>query len=112
MFTLLKSSLTFVICYLLLTVPLNDRPLFYHLHEKTSPYTNKIIFFMIEKAKTSVYSAKKLFINSNPALNEDTVNSKYSSVAKKIKKKEDLEKDLPLDSYTVEEEELIKKLIK
>ena len=108
---IIKFLLYFSISYILLSIPIKDRPLFLHINKFTAPYTSKLFAYTADGVQKGIKSGKKFFSNSSPDLN-DFIKSSKSAIKKEGQKSLELldEKDLPLESYTAEEEELIKQL--
>lgn len=104
MLTFIKFSLSFVLSFLVLSIPIQDRALFDHIHESTSPFTEE--FFQIVKRNTSKAVeetsevGRRAFNNTRPV--KDQVQAQQSS----LKKEADFHED-----YTVEEKELLLRVL-
>lgn len=101
-----KFIFNFSVSFILLSIPVNKKPVFSHLYDFTKPYTQRIIGFS-EEAFQTIYvdvSAilKKSYSNSTPsALEEDSLNLSASA-------SEEIESHA--ESYTDEEKEALKKI--
>ena len=42
MFSMIKFCITFCFCFLLMSLPINDKPLFFYLNDWASPFTTKV----------------------------------------------------------------------
>ena len=106
MFSMIKFCITFCFSFLLLSVPLNKKPLFFYLERWARPVTDKvfknstIVFW--ESIEDSKEFGKKIFSNSLPKNGHDQVQTKSSSLAK--------EDDL--DNYTDEEKLMLTRILK
>ena len=115
MFRLLRFTIYFSLSYLILNIPIGHIKLFDFLGKHTDPYIergwsqlNEIKDNQIKKGKNV---GKKIFSNTLPK-NQDEVKSQLSS--NQGKKKEKIKKQIDkehIDNYTVEERELLKKII-
>ena len=107
MITILKYCLALFLFMCVLTVEVNDRPIFSHLYKVISPATTYVQdsvegLFKKSVAGTKEYS-KKLFDNSVPKV-KDSVDSKLSGRAKKVAE--------PLEKVTEEDRRKLDQLIK
>ena len=105
---LLKFSFYFVLSYMILCIPLKERQVFDHLYQLTSPYTESLFSIIKVKGKEGLEESKKIFSNTKPS-HGDKVKSRLSSIQKKSLRKEI---ESPSESYTNEEKELLKKILK
>ena len=89
-FSFLKYSLAFFIFFVMLSIPLNDKPLFNHLNDITHPLT-KSILNKVERQTLSALSTlkdfgKKLFSNATPTYS-DSISVKKSAISRNIPRK-------------------------
>ncbi|OUR93117.1 hypothetical protein A9Q84_21685 [Halobacteriovorax marinus] len=113
MFFIFKFCLYFSISFIILSFPLGEKPLFEHVNKFTKPYTENIY----KSVKTNVNSGinkgsqlgQELFSNTSP--NIDKVKTKYSSLKKSTR---DIEEEIESHhgNFTIEEKELLKKVLK
>ncbi len=105
-----KFSFYFILSFFILSIPINQRTFFGCITDYTSKYTTPIYASVKNNAHRGIERgkkfAKKLFSNSIPAEKvSDSITRQYSAP-----QKDHNEFELPADSYTVEEKELIRKL--
>ncbi|MBT3981316.1 MAG: hypothetical protein HOE90_08175 [Bacteriovoracaceae bacterium] len=120
--TVLKFSISFFISFMILSYPIGEKKIFSHLSEKTQGYTDPI-FEKINERLSSVISGtkdygKKLFSNANPQ-NIDSIKYEISSLkksgntpSKNRRNGRKSAKNPPQESYTKEEKEILKKMLK
>lgn len=108
MFSLIKFCLTFCFSFLLLSLPLNDKPLFFYLDDWARPFTSKVFkhtqIVFLESVEDGKSFGTKIFNNSLPKStpeHKDTIQTKSSA----------LEKDILSDSYTDEEKNMLSKIL-
>lgn len=72
--SIIKYSLYFVISFLILSIPISDREVFYHLHRPLRPYI-EIIFNKVEnKSKEKIEEGKKLGVKYlRDSVSQDTI---------------------------------------
>ncbi|PIK14534.1 MAG: hypothetical protein CES88_09320 [Halobacteriovorax sp. JY17] len=113
MFFMFKFCLYFSISFIILSFPLANKPIFEYMNQFTKPYTANIYKAVKSNFNSGIEQGsqmgKDLF--SNTSAKSDQVKTKYSSVKKSMKQIDDeIEKNH--DSFTVEEKELLKKVLK
>lgn len=107
-----KSIIYFSLSFLVLSINIENRPLFQHAYKISAPYTKKVLE-VIYISGNEVFSKgkrviKKMFVNSSPKVPQDTVNSIYSSsIGPRAS-----DSKAQLDQYTEEEKEMIKRILK
>lgn len=109
----LKFLVYFCISFFILSIPISNQNIFSHLSSITDPYTAPIFAQIGSTTKEGYNKGKKyignLFTSSAPK------EKKPLKAAYKIDRKRKQDSpgpDAPNDSYTVEERELIKNLLK
>jgi len=112
MFFMIKFSISFVVSFLILSIPVGERTLFQRMNSFTAPYT-KQVFNIVSKNTNEVVgvtkeASQKLFDNTKPAM-VDQIKEKSSSVRRSAK--EEIQKDLSED-YTMEEKQLLEQVLK
>jgi len=106
----IKYSITFFIFFVFLSIPLNKKPLFVHLHEVTHPMTKSIIHNVEEKTLSALTGlkdfGKKLFSNATP-IYADSVKVKKSSIQRALESKPKKEELLEVKNsvWDIEDEE-------
>lgn len=87
-----KFTLSFVISYIILTIPFSGKSLFYHINKMTGPIGISVSKSIKKNITKSVIKTKKigkqLFINSNPPDDpevHDQIKRKQAAIAKKRK---------------------------
>jgi hypothetical protein len=87
-----KFTLSFVISYIILTIPFSGRSLFYHINKMTGPIGISVSKSIKKNISKSVIKTQKigkqLFINSNPPDDpeiHDQIKRKQAAIAKKRK---------------------------
>ncbi|EQC47072.1 hypothetical protein M899_0189 [Bacteriovorax sp. BSW11_IV] len=103
---LFKFIFNFSLSFILLSIPVKNKPVFSHIYDVTKPYTQKIITFSEETFNTIYVDVsavmKKSYSNSSPeSLEEDSL-SLSASASDEI--------DSHAESYTDEEKEALKKI--
>ncbi len=88
MFSVLKFIIGFVFCFLLLSVPLEKKPLFYWLEKYSKPYTQKV-FQELEKA-----------------FNQE------SQKTKNVQESSELDHGEPADNYSEDDQKKVDEIIK
>lgn len=106
MFSALKFLISFCVSFVVLSIPVQQKPLFYYLNRWAEPITQEIFTgskeVLIEGVKQSKTFGKKLFNNTAPA--GDDISLQSSSVVKKKKTLEDIHHD---ETYTEEEKNML-----
>lgn len=108
MFFILKFSLYFTLSFFILSLPIQDGPLFDKIYNITSPVTQDIVSYVKKKIGRTTTDlqevGQKAFSNTKDIPKaQDQVSSELSSNVKK-----EIEKH---DSYTVEERESLLKVL-
>lgn len=110
MFAMLKFFITFCVSFVLLSIPVQNKPLFYYLNDWAKPITDEVFMgskdVLLDGVKKSKNFGQKLFNNTVP---QDEISLQNSSIDKKemIKK---IEHDHG-ESYTEEEKDMLKKIL-
>ena len=113
MFFMFKFFLYFSISFVILSFPLADKPIFEHMNYFTKPYTANIYKAVKSNFNSGVEKGSKMGkdLFSNTSAKSDQVKTKYSSIKRSMKQiDDDIEKHH--DNFTVEEKELLKKVLK
>jgi hypothetical protein len=82
MFSMIKFCLTFSLSFILLSVPVNNKPLFFHLDQWAKPFTNrvfkhsKIVFW--ESVEDGKQFGQQIFNNSLPKEEKQPKQSKLN----------------------------------
>lgn len=82
----LKSSVAFLISFLVLSFKFQNRPLFYHLSEITGPVGEEVQRSLGKSVERSISKSKGIFNNAEPKYLDDTINSQQSSLNAKNSK--------------------------
>lgn len=108
MFSMIKFCFAFCFSFLLLSLPLNDKPLFFYLDDWARPFTSRVFkhtqIVFLESVEDGKSFGKKIFNNNLPKAEseqKDTIQTKSSA----------LEKDIQLDNYTDEEKDMLSKIL-
>lgn len=108
LFKPIKYAIFFVLSYLLLSFPINQKPLFNHLYSFSKGATQPIYNFGIAQANMAFRSTtelvKKLFYNAKPNLNMEAVLA--APEAKVIE-----HNDPELDHFTDQEKEVLSEML-
>lgn len=108
---IIRFAFYFTLSFAILCIPIGDgRQLFDKLFTIVTPYARKAIKTTKQKLTTTKRYSKKLYSNSTPVIEEDEVKSKMSSVLRKKKNIENINKD-PQETYTDEEQERLRKVL-
>lgn len=111
MFSMIKFCIAFCFSFLLLSLPLNKKPLFFYLDDWAKPFTSRVFkhtqIVFLESVEDGKTFGKKIFNNSLPESEStsqkgDTIQTKSSA----------LEKDIQNDNYTDEEKDMLSKILK
>ena len=108
---IIRFAFYFTISFAILCIPIgNGRQLFDKLSTMVTPYARDVAKTTKQKLSSTKKYSKKLYSNSEPAVEEDQVKSKMSSTQRKkrVIKKEDRPSD---DTYTDEEQERLRKVL-
>jgi len=124
MIFLFKFSIYFVVSFIILSFPLNKKPIFEYAHEWSKPITLQIYDHIKNQSKSILKStiefSKNIFKNSTPR-ELDKVRSGFSGVKKdsirKIYKAKSkpfihVKEKKPFDSYTPEEKNILNDILK
>ena len=123
MFRALRFLISFLISFMILSIPIGKKPLFSHAHKFLAPYTgqlfNQTSSMMDEVLKKGANKTKMFFTNSTPhpspqkKENIDKVDSSLSATQHRDKQS-DVEVILEsrTEKITAEEEEMLKKVLK
>lgn len=102
----------FILSFAILCIPVgDDRHLFDTLLGIVSPYTDTALKTVKQKISTTKKYTKKLYSNSNPKGEEDSVKSKQSGTLKNKPKAIHKVDGPPKDTYTEEEQERLRKVL-
>lgn len=109
MFSMLKFLITFCFSFLLLSIPVQKKPLFYYLNSWAEPITNEVFSgskdVLLEGVKKSKSFGQKIFNNTVPQ--KDEISLQNSS----LDKKEALKVIDHGEDYTAEEKDMLKKIL-
>lgn len=109
----LKFTMTFVISFIILSFPINQRTIFHHITNQTRPYTSKIFSSLHKQLGNSIDETKKfgkkLFSNADPE-DIDKIDS-ISSANKKIRSSINQNHNAHHESYSNEEIEQLRSLL-
>lgn len=110
MFAMLKFAITFCVSFLLLSIPVQEKPLFYYLNNWAKPITDEVFTgskdVLLKGVKKSKNFSQKLFNNTVP---QDEISLQNSSIDKKEVLK-NIEHDHG-EHYTEEEKDMLKKIL-
>jgi hypothetical protein len=111
MFSMLKFLITFCFSFLLLSIPVQRKPLFYYLNQWAQPITNEVFSgskdVLLEGVKKSKSFGQKIFNNTVPQ--KDEISLQNSSIDKS--KKQALDIIDHGEDYTAEEKDMLKKIL-
>lgn len=111
MFAMLKFFITFCVSFLLLSIPVQKKPLFYYLNDWARPITEEVFAgskdVLLKGVKKSKNFSQKLFNNTTPE--SDEISLSNSSIDKKEMLKS-IEHDHG-EHYTNEERDMLKKIL-
>ena len=108
MFFMFKFGLYFSISFVILSFPIGEKTVFEHVNKIAHPYTGNIYKSVKTSVKKGIDEGAKVFSNSTPDI--DQVKTKFSSMKKKVKKIE-AAIESNHQSFTIEEKELLKKVL-
>jgi len=114
MFSLIKFTVAFCLSFVLLSIPIQRKPLFYYLNDWAAPITGEIFdnskSVLIKGVKEGKSFGKKIFNNAKPDLDKISI---QSSSIDRVKKSslETLDKENHSD-YTDEEKDMLTKILK
>lgn len=105
----IRYTIYFAISFTILSIPVNNRPLFGHLHKHTAPYTSRVFIQIADSVKRGIEKGKRIFINSDPGHDHsDVIMATQSSTLDKNLE----EVQIPEGEYTDEEKEVLEKVLK
>jgi len=106
---IIRFAFYFTLSFAILCIPIGGgRQLFDKLFSMVTPYAREAVKTTKQKITTTKRYSKKLYSNSTPAVEEDEVKSKMSSVSRKKKAIKKNNKE-PEEIYTDEEQERLRK---
>jgi len=113
MFSALKFLIAFCVSFVFLSIPVQNKPIFYYLNGWASPITEEIFSgskqVLLDGVREGKTFGKKLFNNVAP--DTDNISLQSSSVVKKNVKKVVQEIDHN-ETYTDEEKDMLIKILK
>ncbi len=121
MFAVIKFFLAFCISFVLLSIPVQERPIFYYLNQWAKPITQELFnsskSAIIDGVKETKVIGKKMFNNSIPK--EDQISITSSSIDKKQSHTDHFHEELDdeiegikhSDEYTDEEKNMLNKIL-
>jgi len=111
MFSALKFVISFCLSFLLLSIPVQNKPLFFYLYGWAQPITEEVFSgskeVLLNGVKQSKNFGKKLFSNTAPST--DKISTKSSSINRS---KESLEEISNNESFTAEEKGMLINILK
>ena len=111
MFSMLKFVITFCFSFLLLSIPVQNKPLFYYLNQWAKPITNEVFSgsrdVLLKGVKRSKNFSQQIFNNTVPQ--KDEISLQNSSLDKG--KHEALKHIDHGEDYTAEEKDMLKKIL-
>lgn len=108
---IIRFAFYFTLSFAILCIPIGDgRQLFDKIFSMVTPYAREAVKTTKQKITTTKRYSKKLYSNSTPAIEEDEVKSKMSSVSRK-KKAIIKSNKTPEEIYTDEEQERLRKVL-
>ena len=111
MFSALKFMISFCFSFLLLSIPVQKKPLFFYLNQWAQPITEEIFTgskdVLLNGVKQSKTFGKKLFNNTAPST--DNISLQSSSTVKRKKTLEDIDHG---EAYTAEEKDMLLNILK
>lgn len=112
MFFMFKFALYFSISFVILSFPIGEKTVFEHVNKVAHPYTQNIYKSVKNGVNSGISKGseigKDLFANTSPTTDE--IKTKYSSMKKNAKKIEEAI-DSHHQAFTVEEKELLMKVL-
>ncbi len=115
MFFIIKFSISFVVSFIILSIPIGEKTLFQGLSSITAPYTQQVFKLVTKNTKEVVGvtkdASRKIFHNTKPEL-VDQIKEKSSSVSRSARERiEEVKEDLSED-YTIEERQMLEQVLK
>lgn len=109
---LIRFTFYFCLSFAILCIPIGgNRQLFDKLSSMVSPYARDAVKTTKAKISTTKKYGKKLYSNSQPALEEDLIKSKMAATQRKKTKKIIKENRISDDTYTEDEQERLRKAL-
>jgi hypothetical protein len=113
MFSMIKFTIAFCLSFVLLSIPVQKKPLFYYLNNWAAPITGEIFSqsksVLIKGVKEGKNFSKKIFNNAKPDL--DKISTQSSSIDRvKRATLETLDKESH-GEYTDEERSMLSKIL-
>lgn len=109
MFSMLKFAIAFCFSFLILSIPVQNQPLFYYLNDWASPITKEVFTgtknTLLDGVKKTKKVGSKLFNNTTPKKDEISL---QSSSIDKVELKKHLDH---AENYTAEERGMLEKII-
>ena len=128
MFAIIKFFLAFCLSFVFLSIPIQDKPIFYYLNQWAEPITSEIFnsskSAIIEGVKETKVISKKMFNNTKPKGDEISVTSssishkknKSHSHVQDIVEAEEINHEIEgikhSDEYTDEEKNMLNNILK
>lgn len=114
MFSMLKFLISFCVSFVLLSIPVQNKPLFFYLNSWAKPITQEIFAdskdVLLKGVRQGKSFGKKLFNNTAPTI--DKINLSSSSIDKgkgEVKVAPEIDHD---ETYTEEEKDMLIKILK
>jgi hypothetical protein len=111
MLFIFKSFVYFTLSFIILCIPIRKDPAFIHLYKLTAPYTQQLFKSVKDETLKSIKESKKIgkqaLLNITPKKHQDSISNTNSGTRKLSKKEQET-----MDSYTEEEKELLRKILK
>lgn len=80
---IIRFMLYFCLSFAILCIPVgNERQLFNSLSDLLAPHVGKVFDSTKQKISTTAHYSKKLYSNSEPQYNSDTIKSKMAAIKK------------------------------
>jgi hypothetical protein len=109
---IIRFAFYFTLSFAILCIPIGGgQQLFDKLFSMVTPYARTAAETTKQKFTSTKRYSKKLYSNSEPAVEEDEVKSKMSSVQRKKKANIKKESKKPDETYTDEEQERLRKVL-
>lgn len=121
MFSVIKFFIAFCVSFVLLSIPIQEKPVFYYLNQWAEPITQEIFSsskkVIIDGVKETKVISKKMFNNTKPK--EDHISIKSSSLDKMKISQQELEDEVRdeiegikhSDEYTDEEKNMLNQIL-
>jgi len=111
MFSIIKFFIAFCISFVFLSIPIENRPIFYYFNQWASPITTELFSSsrkaLIDGVQETKVISKKMFNNTRPK--QDQISVKSSSLNKKIDEIEGIKHS---DEYTDEEKHMLNNILR